>query len=87
MKPVSFPETNILFAKGQPQYLQLPAFRDYEGMVITCWQMTWKERIRALVTGRLWLSQLTFNTPLQPQRPSLERPFLRTSTPIEEAQS
>jgi len=78
MKPIEFPEKNVVFAKDQPQYLPLPAYIGPDGIVITCWQMTWRERLRALFTGRMWLTVLTFNNPLQPLRPSIEKtPFVR----------
>lgn len=68
MKPVYFKEANITFAKDQPQYLPLPAERSEDGMVTTCWQMSFKERIKVLFTGKVWLQTLTFNNPLQPQK-------------------
>lgn len=76
MKPVEFAEANTVFAKEQPQYLQLPAHRDSRnGMVTSCWELTWKEKFAILFGGKLWLQQLTFNKPLQPQHPSIEKPL------------
>jgi hypothetical protein len=75
MKPVEFPESNTVFAKDQPQYLQLPAHRSNDGVVTSCWELTWKEKFAILVGGKLWLQQLTFNKPLQPQRPSIVKPL------------
>ena len=80
MKPIEFKQHNVTFAKDQPQYLPLPAYRSDDGQVITCWQLSWLDRLRVLVNGKLWLSQLTFNHPLQPQRPSIETPFAKTPT-------
>lgn len=54
------------FAKDQPEYITLPSWKGPDGMVVTRWQMTWKERLMCLLTGNLWLSVLTFNRPLQP---------------------
>lgn len=86
MKPISpvvqgFEEHEIVFAKDQPQYLPLPALRisDSECTVLTRWRLTWRERLRVLWTGDLYLSQMTFNKPLQPQRPDVVPPRL-TST-------
>lgn len=78
MKPLNFDAANIMFAENQPQYETLPArvcLIDEDGEVTTCWSLSWKERLKLLFTGRLWLSVLTFNNPLQPQRPSVECPF------------
>jgi len=84
MKPVRFDEVNITFAKDQPPYIPLPAYKAYdrEGRVISCWQLSLRERFRLLLTGRLWLHQLTFNDPLQPQRPSTEKPHMPRLTII-----
>ena len=75
MKAIEFPEHNTVFAKNQPQYLQLPAHRSDEGVVTTCYELTWKERFAILFGAKLWLQQLTFNHALQPQKPSLVKPL------------
>jgi hypothetical protein len=75
MKPVEFPQVNKTWAKNQPPYLPLPAYTD-EQYTITCWQLTWRERLRIMFTGKFWLSQMNFGAALQPQRPSVETPFL-----------
>ncbi len=78
MNPIIFPGHNTVFAKDQPEYLPLPAFVDpgRNGNVITCWQLTWKERIKILWTGKLWLDVYSFHKPLQPQRPSVDCPLV-----------
>lgn len=77
MTPVRFSECNVVFAKDQPQYLPLPAYRADNGEVISCWRLTWRDCLKLLFTRRLWLRQLTFNTPLQPFVPQVEVPFIR----------
>lgn len=79
MTPVEFPEQTIVWAKNQPPYRPLPAYTDRE-QTISCWQLTWRERLRVLFTGRLWLRQMNFGAPLQPQAPSVESPFLPAET-------
>lgn len=74
MKPTTFPEVTATFAKDQPEYLPLPAWTDGHE-VISCWRMTWHERLIALFTGRVWLRQLTYGQPLQPQLVTVDRPF------------
>lgn len=76
MIPIDFPEKTADIAKDQPEYLTLPAWIEpnFPGRVVSCWSLSWKERIRVLFTGRLWLSQLTFGENLQPQLPSVEKP-------------
>ena len=81
MEPISFSAANTIFAKDQPEYLPLPAYRDPSGEVVTCWRLSWRERVKILFTGRLWFATLTFNKPLQPMRPSVEWPVsLRPAT-------
>lgn len=75
MKPIKFKEANVTFAENQPEYLPLPAFRSADGLVITCWRLSWMERIKLLMTGRLWLLNLTFNQPLQPVMLQVKYPF------------
>lgn len=73
MQPIDFKGSNIKFAVGQPQYLVLPAYRsnDINGTVTTCWKLTWKEKLKILWTGKLWLQQMAFKQALQPQRPTV----------------
>jgi hypothetical protein len=65
-----------VYAKDQPQYLPLPARVDPEGAVVTCWKLTWRERLTLLLRGTLFLTLLTFNNPLQPIRCSVDKPEL-----------
>ena len=69
----------ITFAEDQPEYLPLPAIRTVDGQVITRWRFSWRERLRVLVTGQMFLRQLTFNAPLQPQAPSVEEPLMEVA--------
>jgi len=76
MTAVNFKEANVVFAKGQPEYLPLPAFADFvtdERVVVTCYKMSFRERLRFLFTNRIWLSVLTFGNPLQPQRMEVDK--------------
>jgi hypothetical protein len=68
MVPKKFKEVNIIFAKDQPEYMPLPAFKNEsdKGEVVTCWQLSFRERLRILFKGEIWLSMLTFNKPLIP---------------------
>lgn len=70
--PVAYdPETRwgiseITYAKDQPGYIPLPALRFDDGLVVTRWDLTWKERLILLFGGSVFLGLLTFNKPLQP---------------------
>lgn len=75
MKPVKFKEQNTTYAENQPEYLPLPAHKTEDGQVISCWQLSLRERVKMLFSGKLWLRVLTFNGPLQPLAPDVDRPF------------
>ena len=76
MKLIEFPEVNAFIAKDQPEYNTLPAFRffDTQGRLACCWKLSWAERIKVLLTGKVWHEILTFDHPLQPQRLSVTKP-------------
>lgn len=74
MKPVKFSYSNITFAKNQPEYRPLPGWTD-GNQVVSCWSLTWRERIHLLINGVLWIRQMTFGQPLQPLRPQALSPF------------
>ena len=71
MKPISFDGQNCVYAENQEPYIPLPAFRYDYGKVVSCWKLTFGERIKLLLAGRIWVSILTFNKPLQPFKISL----------------
>lgn len=77
MKPLEFKEQNCIYAKDQPEYLPLPSHKTKDGVVTSCWKLNWKERIKILLSGKLWLEQLTFSQALQPQRPCVHKPSFK----------
>lgn len=78
MRPVEFPEQDVVIAKDQPQYLPLPAYRhrDETGALTFCWKLDLWERLYLLATGRLWHTVLAFGQPLQPQLLEVQRPAM-----------
>jgi len=69
MKPITFWEANVVFVKDEPEYLPLPAFRDENakgGPIIFCQSLSFKERLKLLFTGKLWVALLMFGEPLTP---------------------
>lgn len=72
MKPIKFEHSNVEYGKNQPQYLPLPAYKDKEGYVTSCWSLSFFERMQVLFTGRVYLTLGTFNEPIQPQRLHLD---------------
>ena len=69
MNLVKFKEVNFTFAENQPEYNPLPCFRagDERGTIVFCYKLSFKERVKLLFSGLLWVSVLTFNQRLQPQ--------------------
>jgi len=76
MTPISFPQQTLVFAEGQSEYQPLPAYRTDDGIVVSCWKLSWWELLRLALTRKIWMMQLTFNSPVQPQLPSVESPFV-----------
>jgi hypothetical protein len=77
MNLIEFNGQNVVIAKDQPEYNPLPAYRipgDAHGRLVCCWKLSWRERVRLLITGELWHTILTFNQQLQPQLIEVKRP-------------
>lgn len=84
MDIVHFRGENVVMAKDQPEYRPMPAYRDLfsrEGRLTCCWQLTLRERLRVLFSGRIWHTILTFNQTLQPQLLEVDRPAQLPDTP------
>lgn len=77
-KPISFPQQNTIFGKGQEEYQPLPAFRSEHphGHVVTCWELDEQELAEVARTGRIYLTQMTFKQALQPVRIDAECPLV-----------
>lgn len=81
MKPMSpiipgveLPET--VYGAGQSEYEPLPAWKGEDGTVLTRWRLSWRERLRVLWIGDVYLFSLTFNSPLQPVMLQVETPVV-----------
>lgn len=64
MTPIKhqFVNKTLLAPAGQEDdVLPLPVYTDNE-QCISCWQMSWRERLSALFFGRVWLSVLGGST-------------------------
>lgn len=76
MKIIKFKECNIVYAKDQPEYLPLPCHKTEDGTVTSCWGLSFMERIRVALTGRIYVRILTFNFQLQPLKLLVKKPKL-----------
>lgn len=58
MTPIDFPEQNKTLTKPQgmadEECGSLPVYNDGQ-QSISCWRMTWRERLSALLHGTVWL--------------------------------
>jgi hypothetical protein len=82
MKPVRFPEQNLVLAEDQPEYQPLPIHLDGSPYytATSCWQLTWWEVAKLLFGGRkIWWQQMTFGRNLQPQLGLVDSPFKVTT--------
>lgn len=74
MGPINFDGANCVYGKDQPEYMPLPAHKDENGVVLTCWKLSPEDIQRIQETGVIWLEMLTFNEPLQPVRLDSQKP-------------
>lgn len=68
MKPTSFKYQNRTLLPSNAEYSAnvsgvdpLPIWTDGE-QCVSCWRMSWRERLSALLFGRVWLAVLSHNT-------------------------
>lgn len=65
MKPIKFEESNKTLLKPSSmtdeECSSLPVFTDGR-QCISCWRLTWMERLSALLFGRVWLCVLSGHT-------------------------
>lgn len=73
MEPIKFDGANVVYGENQPEYMPLPAHRNENGDVMTCWKLTDEEIKQVVESGCIWVGQLTFNQPLQPMLVSATR--------------
>jgi hypothetical protein len=71
MQPVGFKEANVQYGEGDSEIVACAL----SNQVITCWKMTFIERIVAFITGRVWLS--VGGEVIPPVGVSVKRPFVK----------
>ena len=79
MNNIKFEGCNVEIAKNQPEYKPLWAFQDGQ-VTVTCYRLSFWERVKVLFTGKLWLGQMNFGKALQPQLPTVNMEDLLTKT-------
>ena len=79
MDVIKFKQCNTIYAKDQPEYNPLVAYKTDDGAVTSCWKLNIRERVRVLLTGKIFLQVLTFNSPLQPVKMLVDNPIKEVS--------
>jgi hypothetical protein len=66
MKSIKFEEANTVYGKDSHGNVAMYAlkFETPKGQVISCWELSSKERWRILLTGKLWMMTLSQNKPI-----------------------
>lgn len=77
MNPIEFEQQTDVFGKDQAEYNPLPSHVSPGGIVTSCWRLNDVELAEVKRTGVVWVSQLTFCTPLQPIILQAFMPFIR----------
>jgi hypothetical protein len=58
MKGIQYKQANTVLLGGRPDVYDLPIFRfqysDGQEAIESCWQMSFRERLRALFTGKIY---------------------------------
>lgn len=65
-RPIKFPQVNFTYTKPAEMTKEecgdLPCFRS-ENRTISCWEFSWRDRLRFLWTGKMWLMLISSGHP------------------------
>ena len=80
MEIVKFDDCNVAIAEKQKEYQTLHALRigNQQDTIITCWGLSFWERVRVLFLGRIWMSESNFYKDITPRLLSTNRNDLYT---------
>ena len=83
MRPIKFRHANLTLKGPKGGNIQdLPAWSNGT-YCVSCWRMTWRDRLTALFSGKLWLWVMSGRTQ-PPVVLSVEDPDLRAMTTVSE---
>lgn len=74
MKPVDFADKNLMLTA--PGSGKLPALQTKDNCIVTCWEMSNKEKKEFEKTGKIWLTIIGLKHP--PVCMSVEQPYSMT---------
>jgi len=68
MEAIQFQGQNLILAESQEQYNPLPVCYEGppQGAMTACFKATWKERLKILFFGKIFVSQYTFGNSFHP---------------------
>lgn len=69
----------VIIAKHQAEYENLPAIGVYPGITISRWRLSLWERVKVLFIGNVYLWVWNFGKPLSPVILEIEKPRLHHS--------
>jgi len=73
-KVVEFAEQNATFRGDGKTIGDMPCYTD-EVMTISCWELSEEDLANIVKTGKIFVAQMNYNEPLQPQAIWFENPF------------
>lgn len=74
IKSIDFKYSNAVYGKNQDEYENLYVLKfDENGEVISCWKLSFIDRLKILLTGKMWISVLTFGNKFQPMKLSVNK--------------
>ncbi len=82
MKAIKFKGFNQTFGLNSKVFPPMPAYQSKEGEVVTCWQMSFAQKLLILFTGKVWVHTITQNANLQYFILTPIRPFKRRKSGI-----
>ncbi len=77
MKAIKFKGSNQMFGLKSEVFPHMPAYQSKDGNVVTCWKMSFAQKMLILFTGKVWVYTVTQNANLQYFKLTPTRPFQR----------
>lgn len=77
MKAIEFKGFNQTFGLNSKVFPKMPAYQSADGNVVTCWKMSFAQKMLVLFTGKVWVYTVTQKANLQYFKLTPTRPFKR----------
>lgn len=78
MNPIKFKEVNTLVGANQEEYIPLEGHTCNHGILTVCWYLRFGERLKLLLTGRIWAQFLTCGNPITPHKLEVDKPYMES---------